>query len=509
LNIFIYGNNDFKKDIRKILKDSNLNEKLEDSLIEEITDVEILKQKISSNPDDVYLIDDEKIIKKSRFKFLKQKDGIEEEFLRNSGISDISLDSFEELPSYILKKYEQQNTIKPEQILDDEIDDENLVLDSELAELLENKKEKSGADSSLIRQIIEDANPKDEKVEEDNTQRVQINEPVGLDIKELDGLISNQEDSEEGLKIDDFSMMEDFQEDVGLHNIALDYDEGPVDYENDPLFSDSTKSDADILASLLEDGISDDEDFEANVETFEDVNFLEEIFPNRPNLVSSYEIEKKPKKPQIKEKEIGLDELIQGDFNFVEDIKQGDSREDLNKDISESLNENINKIEQDVNIGGNEPIIEKEEQIEENSIEDDKLEEVKSLNKQTIEEEAKSLLINENSDTIKDENNLVQKDEISQEESSTISQSIKQNEEQGEVMSDEFLELDSLNEQDLLEALGESGNIKTPVESQGKNTITNNNQQVELNGANADDIATLISTLLSNKTLEITIKVKD
>ena len=80
-------------------------------------------------------------------------------------------------------------------------------------------------------------------------------------------------------------------------------------------------------------------------------------------------------------------------------------------------------------------------------------------------------------------------------------------------MSDDFFELDSLNEQDLIEALSGSGisnvaqtdtqNIK---ESQ-KMEISNNN--IDIGSSNINDIASLISKLLNNKTLEITIKIKE
>ena len=83
----------------------------------------------------------------------------------------------------------------------------------------------------------------------------------------------------------------------------------------------------------------------------------------------------------------------------------------------------------------------------------------------------------------------------------------------GEDMSDDFFELDSLNEQDLIEALSGSGisnvaqtdtqNIK---ESQ-KMEISNNN--IDIGSSNINDIASLISKLLNNKTLEITIKIKE
>ena len=118
MNIYIYGNNSFKKEIHETLEHANIKFKLDsDSKIEDITTLNLLKSTIEANPNDIYLIDDEKIIKKNaisqKIKFLTPKDGIEEEFLLDNGIADISVDSLTEIPKYILRKYEQQKEIDP------------------------------------------------------------------------------------------------------------------------------------------------------------------------------------------------------------------------------------------------------------------------------------------------------------------------------------------------------------------------------------------------------------
>ena len=80
-------------------------------------------------------------------------------------------------------------------------------------------------------------------------------------------------------------------------------------------------------------------------------------------------------------------------------------------------------------------------------------------------------------------------------------------------MSDDFFELDSLNEQDLIEALSGSGisNVAQTdtqnIKESKKMEISNNN--IDIGSSNIDDIASLISKLLNNKTLEITIKIKE
>ena len=80
-------------------------------------------------------------------------------------------------------------------------------------------------------------------------------------------------------------------------------------------------------------------------------------------------------------------------------------------------------------------------------------------------------------------------------------------------MSDDFLELDSLNEQDLIEALSDS-NISNAIPIETKNIqeqkqIEKINSNFEIDSSNVNDIASLISKLLNNKTLEITIKIKE
>ncbi|WP_419675877.1 hypothetical protein ACN2CX_01020 [Aliarcobacter butzleri] len=77
----------------------------------------------------------------------------------------------------------------------------------------------------------------------------------------------------------------------------------------------------------------------------------------------------------------------------------------------------------------------------------------------------------------------------------------------------EFSELDSLNEKDLMEALNYKADEIVQVPKNQENTQiisnTNNKETVILNSSNVDEISQLISKLLSNKTLEITIKLKD
>lgn len=117
MNIYIYGNDSFEKEIYKTLENANIKSKLpKNSKIENIKSLRVFKTIIQSHPNDIYLIDDEKIIKKNslikRIKFFSSPNNIEEEFLLDNGIADISVDSLKEIPKYILKKYEQQKSTK-------------------------------------------------------------------------------------------------------------------------------------------------------------------------------------------------------------------------------------------------------------------------------------------------------------------------------------------------------------------------------------------------------------
>ena len=169
MNIYIYGTASFKKEIHKILIDSNIKLKMgANNLIKEIESLSALKEIIAQNPNEIFLIDDSKIIKKNSFsrkiKFLTPKDAIEEEFLLNSGIADLSVDSLEEIPKYILKKYEQ----KQEKI------EENNTNSTEKDEILEQNIEENSLET--INKVILD--------EENSTN------PEDLEIQDLDSIDS-------------------------------------------------------------------------------------------------------------------------------------------------------------------------------------------------------------------------------------------------------------------------------------------------------------------------------
>lgn len=449
MNIFIYGNQNFKNEVHKILLNSKIETILEDVKIEDISNIDILKENIAKNPDDIYLIDEDKIIKKSRFKFLKQKDGIEEDFLLQYGVNDLSIDSLEEIPNYIIRKYER--IAFKEKDKSEEIKNEDLLLDNELANLLESKEQENS--QNLTSSILE--------------------EPVGININELDNLIELESSDKEKLDTNYISM-EDFDENFGLNNVSFDYDD-------DSTFNQDLKSDEDLLQDILNNSIVDEDDYEFVGETFEDVNFLDEIFPDNKIL-------------DIDEKSITPINIV-----LQEKDKEETNEDELKKDELENIeNFQFNEVFQNIENKKDEDI----KQIDKNI---DIIENIEEKNEEEKTPEYENIEIDELNDLNLEDFSFADLD-LQNKKSEDVSK-------KGEDMSDDFFELDSLNEQDLIEALSGSGisnvaqtdtqNIK---ESQ-KMEISNNN--IDIGSSNINDIANLISKLLNNKTLEITIKIKE
>lgn len=390
MNIYIYGNHSFKKDINEALERGNIKFKIDsESLIKEIDNLTELKQAIKENPFDIYLIDDDKIIKKNslnqKIKFFAPKDGIEEEFLLNSGIADLSINSLDEIPKYILRKYEEQKQANEpvKESIFDEPSQTPLELDDELASLL--TKEENVP-------TIKVENTESNYLEEESLDDLfnLVNESISKENSNIDDLfdmadIQNSDSSETSKN--EFNDIMNFNDDFGLNNISFDYDdEATANEAEEPEENEIVTEEEDDFFKMISETEPENED-DDNEEIFEDIDFLEEIFTNQ------------------------------------EKNKQ-----------------------------------EKEEKIDEIKTFDESLQRKESMN------------------------------------------------------NDEFFELDSLNEKDLLEAL--SGNldaVSTTKKTDLQTTILeNNSNSVNItSSSNVDELASLISKLLKNKTLEITIKIKD
>ncbi|WP_323592210.1 hypothetical protein [Aliarcobacter butzleri] len=420
MNIYIYGNQRFKKEIYKILDSSQIKKIDNNVIIKEISNLNDLKETIKAQPKDIYLIDDEKIIKKDslKSKFFAPKDGVDEQFLVESGVNDLTINSLNEIPEYIIRKYELEKNLE-------DIKKENKVeLDDELSKLLVNET-----------QI--------EKKPE-NIPEIKDDEIIsGVNLNELENLIETTEETEniDLHKLDNNDKIanefEDFNNDFGLNNISFDYDD-------DNILNDNSLSDEDVLSQILNSASIDEDNYEFLGETFEDVNFLEELFPDKAEFLATFE---KPEKQVEDDKTEMTDEFVEFDDD------------------------------------------------EEVHLPDEEIQEVADLEEDNFENEKKKVII-EPMDLEEDE------------------ESEKFEDLEGENMNDnEFSELDSLNEKDLMEALNYKADEIVQVPKNQENTQiisnTNNKETVILNSSNVDEISQLISKLLSNKTLEITIKLKD
>jgi hypothetical protein len=332
LNIYIYGNNSFKKEIHETLEHSNIKFKLDEStLIEEIDDLSQLKQTIKNNPKDIYLIDDEKIIKKNslnkKIKFFTPKDGIEEEFLLNSGISDLSINSLSEIPKYILRKYDEEKKLNSniqKLVSDDLIEDnekENSVeLDDELAQLL--AKEESTPETKVNKNF-----------EEENLEELfDMGNDINLvESENMFDTFDNIDNNLGEISKNEFDDIMNFNDSFGLNNISFDYDDEAI---NSP----ETKDNKEFTDFDFGEEIENDQENDDN-EVFEDLDFLEDIFTNKKE-----EIQDK-KKEELNEKEI-FNESLQGEKSMSSDeFFELDSLNE--KDLLEALNCTSSSLDQE------------------------------------------------------------------------------------------------------------------------------------------------------------------
>ncbi len=251
--IYIYGSESFKKEIKELLNHSNIKFRLdENGEIKELKTLESLKNAIEDNPKNIYLIDDSKIIKKNtlnqKINFLKPKDGIDQEYLLDHGIGDISVDSMEELSRHIIKKLEAEAFVQESNDIQDSIveivedayekdegDEKNYFqLDDELSSLLSHRDEKE----SLSEPLIEEIDDLSSIVEQ-------------IDEKKIESLEGNQnEDILSSLK--DLS----FEEDFDIIEEKKEENTQGVDMSNEFAEFDAL-NEADILAAL--DGLGNEE----------------------------------------------------------------------------------------------------------------------------------------------------------------------------------------------------------------------------------------------------------
>ncbi|OCM00273.1 hypothetical protein AAX29_00271 [Aliarcobacter thereius] len=425
MNIFIYGKDEFKKDIRKILNDSKIDQRLDDVSIMQISDLDDLKEQIASNPDDVFLIDDDKILKKSKFAFIKPKDAIEEEFLLQCGVSELSIDSFSEIPDYIIRKHKRLNQIKEENIIES-------VSEENIENIIEN--EETIKEEDLV------SNPDDILTEIDNQKDIEFDEDFGLNNIDLDyDSESSIQKSDEELKLEED--LENSKE-INTNNnddlnsfISDDFDIEDFKFDESDFDFKAEDFDISLVNDLLEDNNTEDiENKEADEKT---LNNKEEIILKVDNEISEdsflYD---------------DIDEL--NDFNFVNTDNQKDEEKELEVPYLGDIEKSI-----------------------EESLEDESIEEFVNL-KEGIK---------------------IQKEDANM---------------------NDFLNLDEINENDMLDALGLENSSSNSIEKSEIEENTNNEEKdisnsnsIELNASNIEDVTALLTKLLKNKNVELSIKIKE
>ena len=129
MNIYIYGSKEFKRSVNTILLKADIVQK-----IDNINTISRLKKLIKDTPDDIFIIDEEKIIYENFFtktlKFLNPKDGIEKKFLNKYGVGDICFNSLDGVVSYIKSRTKEFDDLEfngNEKIIKDNLEDEKIV----------------------------------------------------------------------------------------------------------------------------------------------------------------------------------------------------------------------------------------------------------------------------------------------------------------------------------------------------------------------------------------------
>lgn len=405
MNIYIYGNSKFNKEIYELLEHANAKFRLGDSgKIIELNSLPALKNAIDKAPEDIYLIDDSKIIKKnslnSKFKFLTPKNGIKEEYLLDHGIGDMSVDSLDELAKHIIHKLDSLNSGESENI------------------------------EESIRNIV------DEAYEEDYEE---------LD-DELNSLLVHKEDSNKRDQIDELEN-EDFEDEEFS---SFEEKENIADNDMEDFFNQIPKMEDDILATSSQD-------------------YFDEFINEKDEKVEYTQQREEPLADLNMEVNSTFETINQ---RLLEELRSNDVKESDLMDLEELFNANIssNNVKKKIDTQGFEPKNADEE----------------------IHNEKKGDIIKEEKEDIFDNRSNIKK---------------------GEMMASNFSELDSLNESDVLsalEGLGDEIVTSTSItKTQTVNNSENKNEAITIEATNLDDISNLLKQLLNNKTLEISIKIKD
>ncbi len=226
MHIYIYGSAGFKAAIHKALDHANVKFRMdENGTIEDITSLEALKMAIEEEPNNIYLIDQDKIIYEkslnSKIGFLKPKDGIEKKFLDEHGIEDVSIDSIDDLPRYVIKKLESMNLTdifdeedekKSTSVSEEEIDEINNILTD--IENDENDDEDFDIDDDLKGFLTHDDDSDEADDENIDEEKPETDQLLNLDLEEVQNVAFEEasetsEDTETEEEINDMQSLMD------------------------------------------------------------------------------------------------------------------------------------------------------------------------------------------------------------------------------------------------------------------------------------------------------------
>jgi hypothetical protein len=304
LIIYVYGSDDFRKDIHELLEHSNIKFRLdENGEVVDLSTLEDLKNAIEDNPKNIYLIDDSKIIKKNsllndKFKFLKPKDGIEEDFLLDHGIGDISVNSIEELSKHIKNKLDSIVDKKESENIQDSIveivedayensddDKEYIQLDDELKELLSHRNTEEEPQAQ-VEQIDDISSMLEEEVEpiSDEKENPLMNDPL---LNELDSMVDEDE--------------ENLQEDQErLKDLSFEEDSGKIDLTNEEKNENNLEQKGSEQGEAMADEFSEFDSLnEADLLAALDMTDSEPVETKASNTISTEEVKKSEEKQNL------------------------------------------------------------------------------------------------------------------------------------------------------------------------------------------------------------------
>ncbi|WP_419771285.1 MAG: hypothetical protein ACNI3C_05720 [Candidatus Marinarcus sp.] len=245
MTIYIYGSKSFKNSIHEVLDHANIKFRLgEGDEIRDVTSLTELMDAVEDNPKNIFLIDDEKIIRKNslndKIKFLKPKGGIEEEFLKEHGIGDMSVDSIEDIPSQVIKRIELMHKDDSEygtnslEYYEDTNRSEESTSEHDLEFAQQTQEESISVESpaeissedagdfdydDVLSFLSEDEEEKEEDIKEDKmesqpSEKIETNDEVSL-----------EEQNSSGIENDDFGLTVEKIEQKGAEDMSDEFSE--------------------------------------------------------------------------------------------------------------------------------------------------------------------------------------------------------------------------------------------------------------------------------------------